>query len=218
MKRTSTFQDGEDEAAHACARGVSSVEEAIAALAAGRMIIVVDSPDRENEGDFVIAADAITPEAVNLMVTEGRGLICAPMTSERLRELEIPAMTTENNDAHGTAFHIGVDHRVFSTTGISAADRAATIAALADPASSATDFRRPGHVFPLAGRAGGVLTRAGHTEAAIDLVALAGRAPAAVICEIAADDGEMARLPDLIELARRREMPIVAISDLILYR
>jgi len=179
---------------------------------------MVDAPDRENEGDLVCAAEHITPETVNFMATHGRGLICVPMLRERLAELAVPPMVAESTDPKGTAFHAGVDHRERSTTGISATDRANTIRALADPESVAGDFTKPGHVFPLGYADGGVLKRAGHTEGAIDLTRMAGLAPAAVICEIAGDDGEMARLPRLIEFAAEHDLLVVAISDLIAYR
>jgi 3,4-dihydroxy 2-butanone 4-phosphate synthase/GTP cyclohydrolase II len=197
---------------------LSSVDEAVAAIAAGGMVVVVDSPDRENEGDLIMAADSVTPAAINFMATHARGLICVSLPRERLDELEIGPMVQENTDPKRTAFHVSVDHRVETTTGISARDRARTIAALADPRSDAGDFSRPGHVFPLACRRGGVLTRPGHTEAAADLSALAGRPPAGILCEIADADGEMARLPRLREFAREHGLPILAISDLIAYR
>ena len=165
-----------------------------------------------------MAADAITPSSINFMATHGRGLVCASLSAQRLRELRIPPMVSDNEDPHGTAFHLSVDHRTLNTTGISAADRAATIRALVDPKADGDDFTRPGHVFPLAARDGGVLTRPGHTEAAVDLAVLAGRAPGGVICEIANPDGEMARLPALLDFAARHRLPIVAISDLIAYR
>jgi 3,4-dihydroxy 2-butanone 4-phosphate synthase/GTP cyclohydrolase II len=152
------------------------------------------------------------------MAKQARGLICVPMLETRLHELEIPAMTTRNGDPRGTAFHVGVDHASAATTGISAADRAAVIRSLADGSSTAEDFTRPGHVFPLAYREGGVLRRAGHTEAAVDLMRLAGLAPAAVICEVAGDDGEMARMPQLLHFARDHDLPLVTISDLIRHR
>jgi 3,4-dihydroxy 2-butanone 4-phosphate synthase/GTP cyclohydrolase II len=198
--------------------GLSTVDEAVAAIAAGRMVVVVDSPDRENEGDLVMAADRITPEAVNFMATEGRGLICVSMTQERLRHLQIPPMVTRVTDPLHTAFHVTVDHRTRTTTGISASDRAATIEALVDPDATADDFTRPGHVFPLGAKVGGVLTRAGHTEASIDLAVLAGCSPAGVICEIANPDGEMARMPDLLKFAAQHGLPILSIADLIEYR
>jgi 3,4-dihydroxy 2-butanone 4-phosphate synthase/GTP cyclohydrolase II len=198
--------------------GLGTVDDAVAALRRGEMIVVVDSPDRENEGDLVMAADHVTPAAVNFMATQGRGLICVPMLEERLDRLGIPPMAARNTDPHGTAFHVGVDCGEQTTTGISARDRAATIRALGSPASVAADFRQPGHVFPLAYRTGGVLRRAGHTEAAVDLAMMAGCSPAAVICEIAAPDGEMARLPALLRFAYEHGLVTVAITDLIAYR
>jgi 3,4-dihydroxy 2-butanone 4-phosphate synthase/GTP cyclohydrolase II len=198
--------------------GLAPIEAAVAAIGRGAMVVVVDSPDRENEGDLVMAAEKVTPEAVNFMATHGRGLICAPMLPGRLADLGIEPMVANGTDPHGTAFHVGVDRRADATTGISAADRAATLAALADPASSAADFTRPGHIFPLAARAGGVLRRAGHTEAAVDLAQLAGLRPAGVICEIMAADGRMARLPDLLAFAAEHGLLVVAISDLIAHR
>jgi 3,4-dihydroxy 2-butanone 4-phosphate synthase/GTP cyclohydrolase II len=182
------------------------------------MIVVVDDPSRENEGDLVMAAQFVTPGAVNFMATHARGLICTPMLEGRLEQLGIPPMARQNTDSHGTAFHVSVDLRDPTSTGISAHDRAATIRALAAPSSVADDFTRPGHVFPLAYRSGGVLARAGHTEASVDLAILAGAEPAAVICEIARADGEMARLPELLEFAARHGLLVVAISDLIAYR
>jgi 3,4-dihydroxy 2-butanone 4-phosphate synthase/GTP cyclohydrolase II len=194
--------------------GLSSIKAAVDAIGAGGMAVVVDDPNRENEGDLVMAARFVTPEAVNFMATHARGLICAPMLRERLDELEIPPMVDRCTDPKGTAFHVGVDLREHST-GISAGERANTIRALADASSGATDFTQPGHVFPLAYRSGGVLERAGHTEASIDLALLAGAGPAAVICEIAAADGEMMRLPELFEFAQRHGLPVIAISDLV---
>jgi 3,4-dihydroxy 2-butanone 4-phosphate synthase/GTP cyclohydrolase II len=198
--------------------GFCTVEEAISEIALGRMVVVVDSPDRENEGDLIMAADAVTPEAINFMATYGRGLICVSMPPRRLVELEIGPMVRENTDPNGTKFHVSVDHRGQTSTGISASDRAHTIAALADPGSRPDDFTRPGHVFPLASRPGGVLARAGHTEAAGDLSALAGRGPSGVLCEIADVDGEMARLPRLREFAAEHGLLITTISELIAYR
>jgi 3,4-dihydroxy 2-butanone 4-phosphate synthase/GTP cyclohydrolase II len=196
---------------------LASIEEALEALAAGRMIVLVDAPDRENEGDLVMAAERVTPEAVNFMAVHGRGLICAPLPRQRLADLGIGPMTSESDDPHATALHVGVDHRT-ATTGISAADRATTLRALADPEAGKADFVRPGHVFPLGYQPGGVLVRAGHTEASLDLLGLAGMTRAAVICEIVDDDGRMARLPRLLEFAAEHQLPIVAISDLIGYR
>jgi 3,4-dihydroxy 2-butanone 4-phosphate synthase/GTP cyclohydrolase II len=199
------------------AAALSPIEEAIAAIGRGEMVVVVDDPGRENEGDLVMAAQFVTPAAINFMATRGRGLICTPMLPERLEALGIPPMATSNTDPKGTAFHVGVDLRDGTSTGISAADRAKTIKALVDPSSAAANFTQPGHVFPLAYRTGGVLKRAGHTEASIDLAILAGAAPAAVICEIAAPNGEMMRLPALLEFAACHGLHIVAISDLVEY-
>jgi 3,4-dihydroxy 2-butanone 4-phosphate synthase / GTP cyclohydrolase II len=199
-------------------RGLSSPEAAARALACGQMIVVVDAPQRENEGDLVIAAEFVSPEAINFMATHGRGLICVALTSERLADLEIAPMVTHPTDPKGTAFHVSVDHRERATTGISASDRANTIRALVDPASRGSDFTRPGHVFPLAYHEGGVLRRAGHTEASVDLAVMAGLLPAAVICEIAGEDGEMARLPSLLEFAAKHQLLVTTISDLIANR
>jgi 3,4-dihydroxy 2-butanone 4-phosphate synthase/GTP cyclohydrolase II len=195
---------------------LSRIEAAIQAIATGGMAVVVDDPNRENEGDLVMAARFVTPEAINFMATHGRGLICVPMLRERLDELDIPPMVARGTDPKGTAFHVGVDLREHAT-GISASERASAIRALADPASDAGDFTQPGHVFPLAYRKGGVLERAGHTEASIDLAILSGAGPAAVICEIAAADGEMMRLPELLEFGELHGLPVVAISDLMAY-
>jgi 3,4-dihydroxy 2-butanone 4-phosphate synthase/GTP cyclohydrolase II len=197
---------------------LASVEETAQAIARGEMVVLVDAPDRENEGDLVVAAEHVTPEVVNFMATYGRGLICVAMHRDRLQELHIPPMVAESTDPKGTAFHVSVDHRERVTTGISATDRTVTIRALADPNSRPTDFTRPGHVFPLAYQAGGVLKRAGHTEASVDLATMAGLSPAAVICEIAGDDGEMARLPRLLEFAEEHGLQVLAISELIRYR
>ena len=195
----------------------STIDDAISALRRGELIVVVDSADREDEGDLVIAAEKITPQAVNFMATHGRGLICVPMLAGRLDALGIAPMTARNRDPHGTAFHVGVDH-VTAKTGISARERAQTIRALARPDSAADDLSQPGHVFPLAYREGGVLKRAGHTEASVDLVRLAGLTPAAVICEIAQADGEMARMSSLIDFAAKHELRLTTITDLIAYR
>jgi 3,4-dihydroxy 2-butanone 4-phosphate synthase/GTP cyclohydrolase II len=197
---------------------VGAVERAVAAIAAGEMVIVVDSADRENEGDLVMAAQHVSARDVHFMATEGRGLICVPMTAAGLAALRIEPMVALNTDPAGTAFHVSVDVRSGTTTGISASDRAATIRALADRDSRAQDFSRPGHVFPLAARDGGVLERAGHTEAAIDLVKLAGLDPVAVICEIADSDGEMARMPTLLDFAKRHRITMVTIDELAAYR
>lgn len=194
------------------------IEEAVTAFRAGRILVVVDDEDRENEGDFVMAADRVTPEAVNFMAREGRGLICAPLTAERAEQLRLEAMVSDNTALHETAFTVSVDARQGTTTGISASDRAATIRALSDLATRPIDLARPGHVFPLIAKNGGVLRRAGHTEAAVDLARLAGLQPVAVLCEVVDDDGTMARLPRLIEIARRHELPIITIEDLIVHR
>jgi 3,4-dihydroxy 2-butanone 4-phosphate synthase / GTP cyclohydrolase II len=194
---------------------LDTIGDAVASIANGGMAVVVDDLDRENEGDLVMAADLATPAAINFMASEARGLICVPMLKDRLLALGIAPMTSANTDPLGTAFHVGVDHRATNTTGISATDRANTVRALADPTSTATDFRQPGHLFPLGYREGGVLQRPGHTEASVDLCRMAGLSEVAVICEIAADDGEMARLPSLLAFGRRHGLPVVTISDLI---
>jgi 3,4-dihydroxy 2-butanone 4-phosphate synthase/GTP cyclohydrolase II len=197
---------------------LADIDDAVAAISRGEMVVVVDAPDRENEGDLVMAAEHVSPADVNFMATEGRGLICVPIAGERLSELGIGPMVASNSDPKGTAFHVSVDHRETTTTGISAADRAHTIRALADPRSRGIDFTQPGHVFPLACREGGVLKRAGHTEASVDLCRMAGLSGTAVICEIAGVDGEMARLPQLLEFAQRHKLLVVAITDLIAKR
>jgi len=198
--------------------GFATVEQAAAEIARGAMVVVVDSPARENEGDLMMAAEKVTPQAINFMATHGRGLICVALTAERLDQLAIGPMALENTDPRRTAFRVSVDHRTRATTGISARDRASTIAALVDPRSRSDDFTRPGHVFPLAYCEGGVLKRAGHTEASVDLAQMAGLRRAGVLCEIAGEDGEMARLPSLRRFARRHGLPLIAISDLIAYR
>jgi 3,4-dihydroxy 2-butanone 4-phosphate synthase/GTP cyclohydrolase II len=197
---------------------VATIDAAIEEIRQGRMLVVVDDEDRENEGDLVMAADAATPEAVNFMAKYGRGLICVPMTGERLDELKIPMMVTDNTAPMGTAFTETVDARTGVTTGTSAYDRAVTILALVDPATRPEDLTRPGHIFPLRAMPGGVLRRAGHTEAAVDLARLAGRAPAGVICEILDESGGMARGPELTELAARFGLTMITIKDLINYR
>lgn len=196
----------------------NTVEEALDEVRNGRLVIVVDDEDRENEGDFVGAAETITPELVNFMATEGKGLICAPITRERTVELNLDMMVSSNTALHETSFTISVDYRIDTTTGISAKDRAKTIRALADPSSRPSDFARPGHVFPLRSMEGGVLRRAGHTEAATDLARMAGFRPAGVLVEILNEDGSMARVPQLFELAERFGMCIITIKDLIAYR
>ncbi|HZK43574.1 MAG TPA: bifunctional 3,4-dihydroxy-2-butanone-4-phosphate synthase/GTP cyclohydrolase II [Syntrophomonadaceae bacterium] len=196
---------------------LNTIEEAIQDIHAGKMLIVVDDEDRENEGDIIVAAEKATPEIINFMATYARGLICAPMTGERLDELEVQAMVADNTDNLNTAFTVSVDYKTTST-GISAHERADTVAALIDPNSKPLDFRRPGHIFPLRYKEGGVLRRTGHTEGSVDLARLAGLYPAAVICEIMNDDGTMARLPQLLEFAKKHDIKIVTIADLIEYR
>ena len=182
------------------------------------MIIVVDDEDRENEGDLTIAADKVTPEAINFMAKYGRGLICLPMTGERLDELEIPMMVSQNTSRFGTAFAVPIEAKHDTSTGISAADRAATVRAAVNPEAKPEDLARPGHMFPLRAREGGVLVRAGQTEAAVDLSRMAGLSPAGVICEIMNDDGTMARVKELTRFAKRHRLPMITIADLIKYR
>ena len=182
------------------------------------MIIVTDSEERENEGDLVIAAEDASPEKINFMATHGKGLICVPIPAKRAQELELYPMVQNNQDVYRTAFTVSVDARKNTTTGISAYDRSVTIKLLSDPASQAEDFIRPGHIFPLLGGRGGVLVRAGHTEASLDLMCMAGKKPAAAICEIMKVDGRMARMPDLIKFARKHKLKIVTIKDIIAYR
>lgn len=196
----------------------ATIPQALEEFRRGRMVIVVDDEDRENEGDLVMAAEAVTPEAVNFMTRFGRGLLCVPMTADRLSHLNLPLMVDENTSRLGTMFTVSVDARDGTTTGISAFDRAVTIKALADPRSAAEEFARPGHVFPLQAMDGGVLRRAGHTEATVDLARLSGFAPVGVLCEILADDGSMARLPRLEVFAGEHGLKMVSIADLISYR
>jgi 3,4-dihydroxy 2-butanone 4-phosphate synthase/GTP cyclohydrolase II len=193
------------------------IEEALEELKKGNMIIVVDDEDRENEGDLLMAASKVTPEAINFMATHGRGLICVPMTEERLKELKVEPMTSNNTDTKETAFTVSVDFRR-CTTGISAFERSDTIKALVNSDTKSEDLTKPGHIFPLKARKGGVLQRAGHTEAAVDLARMAGLYPAGVICEIMKDDGTMARLPDLFEYSGKHQLKIVTIADLIKHR
>lgn len=193
------------------------VEEAIYELMRGKVIIVVDDEDRENEGDFVVLAEKATPEVINFMITEGRGLVCLPITAERAEELELQPMVAQNTDYHGTAFTVSIDHKD-TTTGISAHERALTVKQLMNPEAKAADFRRPGHMFPLIAKKGGVLRRAGHTEAAVDLARMCGSYPAGVICEVIKPDGSMARLPDLVEIASKFDLKLISVKDLIHYR
>jgi 3,4-dihydroxy 2-butanone 4-phosphate synthase/GTP cyclohydrolase II len=199
-------------------RKTVSVETALLAVRAGRMIIIVDDEDRENEGDLMVAAEKVSPEVINFMARHGRGLICLPLTRERLEDLQLPLMVSENTARFQTAFTISIDAKKGVTTGISAHDRAATILAAIDPATKPDDLARPGHVFPLQANEGGVLSRAGQTEAAVDLARLAGLEPAGVICEIMNEDGSMARMPQLDEVSRRHGIPILTIAELIRYR
>ncbi|WP_067922737.1 bifunctional 3,4-dihydroxy-2-butanone-4-phosphate synthase/GTP cyclohydrolase II [Alicyclobacillus shizuokensis] len=196
---------------------LNSIEEAVADLRAGRVVIVVDDEDRENEGDFVALGEKATPEVINFMITHGRGLVCVPITADRAQRLGFRSMVEENTDAYGTAFTVSVDE-ARTHTGISAFERAQTVAALVRADARPQDFRRPGHIFPLIAKEGGVLRRAGHTEAAVDLARLAGAEPVGVICEILNEDGTMARLPQLLELAARHGLKVISIADLIAYR
>lgn len=195
----------------------NSIDEAIEEIRLGKMIVVVDDEDRENEGDLLMAAEKATPEAINFMATYGRGLICVPMTAKRIQALNLEPMVTNNTDPHGTAFTVSVDG-CESTTGISAHERAATVEILTNPESRPEDLHRPGHIFPLKAREGGVLVRAGHTEGAVDLARLAGMEPAGVICEIMNEDGTMARVPDLMDFVNKHELKIITIKDLIHFR
>jgi len=197
---------------------LAKIEEAIEDIKAGKFVIVVDDEDRENEGDFVMAAEKVTPEAINFMAVHGRGLICAPLTGERLEKLGIPMMTNKNTSFLGTAFTVSVEARKGTTTGISASDRAATVQALADPDAGPDDFVMPGHMFPLRAKDGGVLERAGQTEATVDLARLAGLFPGGVCCEIMNEDGTMSRMPELEKLAKKLDLKIISVADLIAYR
>ena len=196
----------------------AAVEDAVAAIRRGEMVIVVDDEDRENEGDLTLAADQVTPEAINFMATHGRGLICLPMTGERLDELEIPLMVQKNSTRFETAFCVAIEAKRGTSTGISAADRSATIRAAVNSKTTPADLARPGHIFPLRARDGGVLVRAGQTEAAVDLSRIAGLTPAGVICEIMNNDGTMARVPALAKFARKHKLLMITIADLIRYR
>jgi 3,4-dihydroxy 2-butanone 4-phosphate synthase/GTP cyclohydrolase II len=197
-----------------------AIEESITEIQQGRMVIIVDDEDRENEGDLMVAAEKVTPEAINFMATHGRGLICLAMTGQRLDELHIPLMVSDhsNTSPYGTAFCVSIEARRNVSTGISAFDRAQTILTAIDPKTKAGDLGRPGHIFPLRARDGGVLVRAGQTEASVDLAGIAGLSPAGVICEIMKEDGTMARVPDLIEFAELHNVKIITVADLIRYR
>jgi 3,4-dihydroxy 2-butanone 4-phosphate synthase/GTP cyclohydrolase II len=196
----------------------ASVDEILAEMRAGRMVIILDDEDRENEGDFIMAAEHATPEAVAFMIRYSSGILCVPMLNERLEELDLPQMVPNNDEAYRTAFTVSVDYRNGTTTGVSASDRSITIKALADSASAAEDFARPGHIFPLRARKGGVLVRAGHTEAAVDLCQLAGLKPAGVLCELMNDDGTMSRRAEIEAFAKQHNLKIGTIADLIRYR
>ncbi len=196
----------------------SPIDEIVADLKAGRMVIILDDEDRENEGDLIMAAEHATPEAVAFMIRHTSGIICVPMLEDQLARLDLPQMVPVNSESHRTAFTVSVDLRAGTTTGVSSADRAATIRALADSSAQAVDFARPGHIFPLRARRGGVLVRAGHTEASVDLCRLAGLKPAGVLCEIMNDDGTMARRPELQEFARRHQLKMGTIAELIRHR
>ncbi|MBM2831108.1 MAG: 3,4-dihydroxy-2-butanone 4-phosphate synthase [Dehalococcoidia bacterium] len=197
---------------------LTSIPEATEKIKAGEFIILVDDEDRENEGDLAIAAEKVTPEAINFMARYARGLICMPVSGQRLDELHVPLMVQDNTSRHGTAFTISVESKHKTTTGISAHDRAATVKAIIDPNTRPEDLARPGHMFPLRAREGGVLARAGHTEAIVDLAGMAGLYPSGVICEVMNEDGTMARLPQLEVMAKEHKLPIVSIADLIAYR
>lgn len=195
-----------------------TVESAVAAIKRGEFVLVVDDTDRENEGDLIIAAEKITASQMAFMVRHSSGIVCVSMTADRLRQLKLPLMVDRNTESHRTAFTVSVDYLHGTTTGVSAADRALTLNALADTTSQASDFARPGHIFPLRCRKGGVLERAGHTEAANDLATLAGLQPVGVLCEVVNDDGTMARRPELLTFAQRHQLAIITIADLITYR
>ena len=199
-------------------RGFDTVDDALASFRSGKIVIAVDDDDRENEGDFVCAAEFVTPEVINFLATNGRGIICAPLTAERAGALGLELMVDTNTSLHETPFTVSVDVIAGTTTGVSAADRAATVRALVNPATTPADLARPGHIFPLRALDGGVLRRAGHTEAVIDLCRLAGLTPAGVLCEIMNEDGSMARVPELLALAERFAMRIITVKDLIAFR
>jgi 3,4-dihydroxy 2-butanone 4-phosphate synthase/GTP cyclohydrolase II len=199
-------------------RSLDTIEAALADLKAGKMIIVVDDEDRENEGDFIMAAEVVTPEAINFMITQGRGLVCAPVSTAVARRLDLPLQVQANTDSMGTAFTVTIDAKEKVSTGISASDRSHTLKLMTHAEAKASDFSRPGHIFPLIAKDGGVLERQGHTEAAVDLSKMAGFAPVGVICEIMNEDGSMARLPELLVLAQKHNMKVVSIADLVAYR
>ena len=195
----------------------NTIDEALADLKSGKIVIVVDDENRENEGDLIVLAEKATPQAINFMATHGRGLICTAITEDQAKKLNLHPMVEVNTDPHGTAFTVSVDHKT-NATGISAFERSITVTSLIAKDSVAEDFKRPGHTFPLIAKAGGVLQRSGHTEAAVDLAKLCGVAPAGVICEIMKDEGTMARVPDLVKVAERFNLKFITIADLIVYR
>jgi 3,4-dihydroxy 2-butanone 4-phosphate synthase / GTP cyclohydrolase II len=197
---------------------LSTIEEAAADLAAGKMIIIVDDEDRENEGDLVMAAEKVTPAAINFMAKHGRGLICLPLTEERCDELRLPMQVAENTSGFGTAFTVSIEAREGVTTGISAADRAHTILTAVNPSTKPEDLARPGHIFPLRAKKGGVLVRPGQTEASVDMTRIAGLSPAGVICEIMNDDGTMARMPELEKFAAEHSLKIISVAELVRWR
>jgi len=199
-------------------RGFDTIEAALASFRSGKIVIVVDDDDRENEGDFVCAAEFVTPEVINFLATNGRGIICAPLTADRAEALGLELMVDTNTSLHETPFTVSVDVIAGTTTGVSAADRAATVKALVNPSTTPADLARPGHIFPLRALDGGVLRRAGHTEAVVDLCRLAGLTPAGVLCEIMNEDGSMARVPELLTLAERFAVCIITVKDLIAHR
>ena len=216
--KNNAYSDAESTGYSGPAEGFDSIEDAIREIAEGRMVIVVDDEDRENEGDFIMAAEKVTPAAINFMVTHGRGLVCTPLLEDRLNTLDIKPMVQDNTALLSTAFTVSVDAVEGATTGISAHDRARTIEVLLDPATRPTDLARPGHIFPLRAEKGGVLTRAGHTEATIDLSRMAGLTPAGVLCEIMSEDGSMARVPELRKIADQHGLKLITIRDMIAYR
>ncbi len=195
----------------------NTIDEALADLKLGKIVIVVDDENRENEGDFIVLAEKATPQAINFMATHGRGLICTAITEDRAQKLNLHPMVDVNTDPHGTAFTVSVDHKT-NATGISAFERSITVTSLIAEDSVPEDFKRPGHTFPLIAKSGGVLQRSGHTEAAVDLAKLCGAAPAGVICEIMNDDGTMARVPDLVKVAEKFNLKFITIENLIAYR
>ncbi len=197
---------------------LSSIEQALIDIQNGKMVIVIDDENRENEGDFVMAAEKATPEAINFMAVHGRGLICAPLTKDRAKELDLPLMVEASEDSLGTAFTVSIDAKDGITTGISASDRSKTIQLIADKSTKPEDLCRPGHIFPLIAKEGGVLEREGHTEAAVDLAEMAGLHPSGIICEILNEDGSCSRLDDLMKLAHKHHLKIITIENLVEYR